>query len=157
MRVYSFVSTWRFRAPIEQVWAPIRDYQSWPSWWPEIARARLVMPGDADGVGETIDFVFRTRLGYALRFRSTVTHVLAPRELDGRVTGELEGTGRWRFVSEGEGARVEVLWDVATTNRWMNLLGPIAAPAFRWNHAQVMASGERSLGRLLANRAAQSP
>jgi uncharacterized protein YndB with AHSA1/START domain len=37
MQQYRFVTIWRFRAPIEQVWDAILDYQAWPSWWPVIA------------------------------------------------------------------------------------------------------------------------
>ena len=41
---------------------------------------------------------------------------------------------------------------MATTERWMNLLGPIAGPAFRWNHDQVMRNGALGLAELLDAR-----
>ena len=34
----------------------------------------------------------------------------------------------------------------------MNHLAPLLAPVFRWNHAQVMQEGERSLTQYLARR-----
>ena len=154
MAQYHFVTTWRVRAPIDQVWQVIRDYQSWPSWWPAIAAARRVRQGDADGVGEVVDLVFRTPLGYRLRFRVTAEHVRAPHELDGRAVGELEGVGRWRLAESGGETVVRYAWDVRTTRWWMNVLAPIARPAFAWNHDRVMASGRAGLRRLLAGRAA---
>lgn len=150
MATYSFVTTWRFRAPVEHVWQAIQQYQHWPGWWPAIVQARQIAPGDTDGVGEIAEFTFRTRLPYRVRFVMTTTHVRPPYELDGRATGELEGTGRWRLSAEGSGTLVQYFWDVRTTRWFMNLLAPIARPAFSWNHDQVMASGRAGLERLLA-------
>jgi hypothetical protein len=91
MAVYSFVTTWHFDAPIEQVWQSIRNYQAWSSWWPSIAEARQIAPGDTTGVGESVEFAFRTRLPYQLRCRMTTVRIVEPRELDGRAEGELQG------------------------------------------------------------------
>jgi hypothetical protein len=149
MTSYSFVTTWRFRAPIERVWDAIRDYQRWPA----IAEAKQIAPGDADGMGEIAEFTFRTRLPYRVRFIMTTTSVRAPFELDGRAVGELEGTGRWRLSQEGDVTLVQYFWDVRTTRWFMNLLAPIARPAFNWNHDQVMTSGRVGLMRKLAREA----
>ena len=153
MATYSFVTTWRFRAPIEWVRDAIRDYQGWPSWWRTVVAARQVARGDAQGLGETVEFVFRTRLPYQVRFRMTTTHVRPPTELDGQAVGELDGTGRWRLRQDGDTTLVQYYWDVRTTRWWMNLLAPVARPLFAWNHDQVMESGRRGLARLLARRA----
>jgi hypothetical protein len=148
---YSFVTRWSFDAPIEAVWEAIRDYQAWPSWWPSIAEARRI---EGTGVGETVEFAFRTRLPYRLRFRMTTTRLDAPRAMDGRASGELAGTGRWRLADNGHGTDVTYYWDVRTTRWWMNMLAPVARPMFKWNHDQVMADGRRGLARLLARRTA---
>jgi carbon monoxide dehydrogenase subunit G len=154
MADYSFVTTWRFRAPIERVWQAIADFRSWPRWWPAIAQVKQIAPGDAEGVGEIVEYTFRTRLPYRLRFLMTTTHARPPTELEGRAVGELEGTGRWRLAAEGEETVVRYFWDVRTTRWWMNLLAPIARPVFAWNHDQVMESGRRGLARWLAKQAA---
>lgn len=153
MAQYSFVTTWRFDAPIDRVWDVIRDYRAWPRWWPAIQEAKQIARGDAGGVGELAEFTFRTRLPYKVRFFMTTTHVRAPYEIDGNAVGELEGTGRWRLTAEGGETRVQYFWDVRTTRWWMNVLAPVARPAFQWNHDQVMESGREGLARLLA----QSP
>ncbi|MGD9893139.1 MAG: SRPBCC family protein [Dehalococcoidia bacterium] len=153
MANYSFVTRWRFDAPIEPVWDAIRRYKEWPHWWPSIAEARLITHGDSNGIGEAVEFAFRTRLPYRLRFRMTTVRIVPPRELDGRAEGELRGTGRWRLAPDDGGTRVTYYWDVQTASRWMNLLAPIARPVFRWNHDQVMEDGRRGLARLLAHRA----
>ena len=40
-------------------------------------------------------------------------------------------------------------WNVATTKPWMNLLAPIARPAFEWNHDWVMSHGGTGIAELL--------
>jgi hypothetical protein len=157
MATYSFVTRWRVDAPPEQVFEVIRTYAAWPSWWPSIAEARQIRSGDANGTGETVEFTFRTKLPYTLRFMMTTTNVQSPAELDGRAEGELAGTGRWRLAADGDGTRVTYYWDVSTTRWWMNLLAPVARPVFKWNHDQVMEDGRRGLERLLARRSAEAP
>jgi hypothetical protein len=157
MAQYSFVTRWRVEAPIDAVYEAIRSYQAWPSWWPSIAAAEQLEPGDTEGLGETVEFTFRTKLPYTLRFKMTTTSVKPPTELDGRAEGELAGTGRWRLAPDGAGTRVTYYWDVRTARWWMNLLAPIARPAFKWNHDQVMEDGRRGLEKLLAHRSAARP
>jgi uncharacterized protein YndB with AHSA1/START domain len=152
MAQYTFMTRWRFEAPIEQVWEAIRDYRAWPNWWPAIAKADQVQAGDVEGCGEVVDFLFRTRLPYSLGFRMTTTMVERPHRLEGMATGQLEGTGRWE-LREAQGATgVVYYWEVTTTRWWMQLLAPVARPLFTWNHDQVMQSGERGLRRLLRSR-----
>lgn len=69
--------------------------------------------------------------------------------LEGEATGELEGTGRWMLTSEDGWTRVRYTWDVRTTRWWMNLLAPVARPAFNWNHDELMREGGESLARRL--------
>jgi hypothetical protein len=43
-------------------------------------------------------------------------------------------------------------WNVRTTRSWMNLVGPVARPVFRWNHNAVMHRGGEGLANLLGAR-----
>ena len=49
------------------------------------------------------------------------------------------------------GGVTEVLyeWNVSTTKPWMNLLAPVARPAFEWNHDWVMSHGGTGIAKLL--------
>ena len=154
MNRYSLPTTWRLRAPIDRVWEAIYDYEAWPSWWPAIQSATRVTRGGENGVGEVSRFVFRAPFGYKLRFQTVVTHCVPPHELDGRSTGDLEGTGRWRLSTESDGTVVHYRWNVRTTIWWMNLLAPILRPLFIYSHRRVMKEGGKRLARLLARRVA---
>jgi hypothetical protein len=90
-------------------------------------------PGAADGVGQRLRLLFRTRLPYTLGFDVQVTRVEPPFRLEALAAGELDGTGRWTLTSADGGTLVRYDWDVRTTRRWMNLLAPATRPVFRWN------------------------
>jgi len=145
MADYHFVSTWQIQAPIERVWEEIYHAERWPTWWKYVVGADELEPGAADGVGKRMHLLFRTRLPYTLGFDVRVTRVRPPSELDAEATGELEGTGRWRLSPADGGTLVRYTWDIRTTRWWMNLLAPVARPAFSWNHHELMRTGGESL------------
>jgi uncharacterized protein YndB with AHSA1/START domain len=149
MAEYHFVSTWQIQAPIERVWEEIYHAERWPSWWKYVIRVDEREAGAADGVGKRLRLLFRTRLPYTLGFDVQVTCVQPPSRLEARAAGELDGTGRWTLTATDGGTLVRYDWDVRTTRRWMNLLAPVARPAFSWNHDQLMREGGQSLAHRL--------
>ena len=149
MAEYHFVSTWQIQAPIERVWEEIYHAERWPSWWTYVVGVDELEPGAADGVGKRLHLLFRTRLPYTLGFDVCVTRVESPFKLDAEATGELAGTGRWTLTSADGGTLVRYSWDIRTTGWWMNLLAPVARPAFTWNHHELMRAGGESLARRL--------
>jgi uncharacterized protein YndB with AHSA1/START domain len=147
---YRFLTTWLLRADIEPVFDALHDTEAWPQWWPGVRRVVSHGGGDADGVGKRFEIVWRSFLPYDLAFETEVTRVQRPHVMEGTARGELAGTGRWRLFSQDGVVAVLYEWNVATTKAWMNVLGPIGRPAFRWNHDHVMRAGGRGLARMLA-------
>lgn len=149
MPAYRFVTHWRIRAPIQDIWRAIFESEKWPEWWRGVVSVADIQPGNADGVGGVRRYVWKSALPYLLAFEMEVTRVEAPRRLEGRASGELEGTGVWD-LSEADGVTsVQYTWSVRTTRPWMNLLAPIARPIFAWNHDYVMSRGADGLAHLL--------
>jgi hypothetical protein len=105
--------------------------------------------GGPDGVGRRQHLVFTTRLPYRLGFDLQTHRVQAPTILEAVATGELEGVGRWTLSPDDGWTLVRYNWDVHTTTWWMNLLAPIARPAFTWNHDALMLDAANSLARQL--------
>jgi hypothetical protein len=95
-------------------------------------------------VGELDRFIWRSVLPYSLGFDLRVTRVEPPYLIEGHATGELEGVGTWRLY-QGQGVAIVYDWRVRTTKPWMNILGPLARPAFAWNHDVVMRQGAEGL------------
>lgn len=151
-RRYRFLTAWLIEAERERVFDAIWFSERWPEWWRGVVEATELAPGDEDGIGRRGRYEWRSRIPYPVRFEVVATRIERPALLEGDVSGGLEGTGRWRFYEQGGITAVLYEWEVATTRSWMNLLGPIAGPAFRWNHDQVMRNGALGLAELLDAR-----
>ncbi len=149
MTDYTFVTLWRFRAPVDAVWALLHDAEAWPAWWRGVEQVEALAAGDALGVGTVRRFTWKSVLPYRLRFDLRVTRIEKPFALEGEAFGELEGAGRWSLEADGDWTRVRYDWTVRTTRPWMNALAPLLKPAFRWNHDVVMRRGAEGLGRRL--------
>jgi uncharacterized protein YndB with AHSA1/START domain len=146
---YSFLTTWCLEAPREPVWEAIWDSERWPEWWRGVERVQVLEPGNADRVGELSRYTWKSRLPYRLEFEMRTTRVERPYLVEGEAQGELTGQGRWRLF-QGDGATaVTYEWLVETTERWMNVLAPLARPVFAWNHDVVMRNGGEGLARRL--------
>jgi len=151
MREYEFLTTWCLDAPIERVFDVLRDSRGYPRWWKGVKSVVALADGDPEGVGEASRFTWRSVLPYELSFDSRVTRVERPHLIEGTATGELEGTGVWRLY-EGSGTAAVYEWRVHTTRACMNVLAPVARPAFAWNHDIVMRQGADGIARELGAR-----
>jgi hypothetical protein len=161
-RLFDLSSTWHLPATTEQVWAIIADINmSWPQWWPHcsfaapLSRTQAKSNSQEDILTATTAYLnFKASLGYTLTISIHPTDVVAPREIDFDAGGHLHGTGRVTLLPEeqGQATRMDIEWRVRPTQRWMNFLTPIAAPAFKAAHALMMRQGERGLIKALANQ-----
>jgi uncharacterized protein YndB with AHSA1/START domain len=152
MTEYRFVSDWRLDAPVDTVWQAINASETWPAWWRDVHRVDVLTTGDAEGLGAVRRYTWRTALPYSFVFETRTTRVERPHLLEALATGQLVGTGRWRLTEQAGLTRVEYFWFVRTSKTWMNLLAPVARPAFGWNHAIVMRRGAQDLARHLGAR-----
>ncbi|MDQ3728738.1 MAG: SRPBCC family protein [Actinomycetota bacterium] len=152
MRAYRFSTTWVLEADRERVWDAVYESERWPEWWRGVIRTERLADGDADGIGQRGVYEWRARLPYTVRFEIVSTVVRRPFALGGDASGELSGSGLWRFFSEGNSTAVVYDWNVRTQKPWMNALGPLAKPILRSNHDWVMRNGGEGLGRRLGAR-----
>lgn len=97
MADYRFLTTWCIDAPIDRVWAALRESEEWPRWWRGVERVVTLEPGDADGLGALHRYTWRSRLPYTLEFEMRTTRVEPPHLLQGPRAGS--STGRARGAS----------------------------------------------------------
>lgn len=153
---YHLFTEWQFDAPLDVVWDAIYHAEAWPDWWKSVESVITLSRGDADGVGAQQRYTWKGVLPYRLTFVTRVTRIEHLQLLEGRVEGDLEGQGRWRFL-RGQGlTTVHYEWQVRTTKLWMTALAPLARPIFRWNHDAVMRAGGVGLARYLEARLTKS-
>ncbi len=134
------------------MWDAIYDSERWPDWWRGVQLAERLSPGDDHGIGQVGRYVWRSRIPYPVEFEIVSTKVERPDVLEGRASGGLEGVGRWRLFEHPPVTAVVYEWNVRTTKRWMNLVGPLARPIFERNHDWVMRNGGVGLATLLGAR-----
>ena len=143
---YQFVTIWTIPSPVEPIWAELMAPEQWPAWWRGVERVDLVRPGrGAHGVGAVRDYTWRSVLPYRLKFSMETTRVEALSLIEGRATGELEGSGCWHLTPLGSGTRIQYDWHVVANKWWMRTLAPIARALFEWNHDVVMEWGRKGL------------
>lgn len=151
---FDLVSHWRLAAPVERVWAALREPESWPLWWPYVRSVRLLHPGGTDGLGSVRLFHWSTRLPYDIEIEIESVECLRHQRIRGRSRGQLRGEGIWLLRGEGLHTDVTYVWRVDLGRRWMRWSAPLLAPLFRWNHDGVMRAGGAGLARHLAAAAA---
>jgi uncharacterized protein YndB with AHSA1/START domain len=152
MAEYRFLTTWLLEAERQRVWDAIYDSERWPEWWSGVLEAEKLEEGDEAGVGQFGRYVWKAKLPYRVEFWIRTTRVEPPHLLEGDADGELAGVGRWRLFEQSGLTAVIYEWNVHTTKAWMNLLAPVARPAFQSNHDYVMRNGGEGLAKLLGAR-----
>jgi hypothetical protein len=149
MADYAFLTTWLLDSPREPVWEAIYDQERWPEWWRGVEEVEELNGGDGGRIGAVSRMVWKSLLPYRVEFEVTTTHIERPYLLQADAVGELAGIGRWRLYEHDGATAVLYEWNVSTTKRWMNLLAPVARPAFEWNHDWVMSHGATGIAKLL--------
>jgi hypothetical protein len=154
MRVaeFQFLTIWRIDAPVAAAWAAIHDSAHWPEWWKNVEGVAEIEAGSGEGVGAIQRYTWKGRLPYRLVFDMRVTRIEPLVALEGEASGDVEGTGCWRFSTDRGITVIRYDWRVRTTRAWMNALAPLARPVFEWNHDAVMREGGAGLARRLDAR-----
>lgn len=148
MTPYRFVTQFVVSAPIDAVFRAIADPR-WVDGWGDATRVERRRPGDDTGLGARFDATVRAPLGYTLT-ASIETVVARPWDrLEMQATGGVVGTGTWDLEETPAGTEVSFHWDVSTTERWMDLLAPVARPVFERSHGIVMHRAARTAARHL--------
>ena len=141
---YRFQSEWWLEASRLRVFEALKDLESYVEWWPEVKEVKRIAEG-------RFEMVARATLPYELRF-ITSQSVLDESTgiIEAGLRGDLNGFSRWT-LSQRNGHTVAVFdEEVHTGKRLLNVLAPVARPAFRYNHTLMMRHGQEGLQRLLS-------
>ncbi len=157
--LYDLCSKWVLAANTSEVWNVIADPDmSWPSWWPHCTFAGPLAREESHDktpagilLATTAKLNFKAILGYTLTISVHPTLVETPRVIEFDAGGHLEGSGRVTLTARPDAStNMGIEWRVRPTQRWMNALTPLAAPAFTAAHAHLMSQGEKGLRAALA-------
>lgn len=149
MAEYQFSTTWRIKAPLQDVWDVLYHPDVWPEWWRNVVRIVEIEKGDEYGIGALHRYTWKGVLPYRITFDIRVMDIVPLQLLEGQASGEVEGIGQWFLSYDGTYTLARYHWHIRTKALWMNCLAPLTAPLFRWNHHSVMREGARGLARKL--------
>jgi ribosome-associated toxin RatA of RatAB toxin-antitoxin module len=150
MPYYQFITSWKLDAPLEKIWELISNVPEWQHWWPGVLEVKVLESAGNNGHQVRFAHTWRSFIPYKLKFVTEVTEIALYDEIKANVTGELKGTGRWKFMKDrNDGTIVTYFWFVNTTRIWMNLTAPFLSGIFRWNHDTVMRWGGMGLAKKL--------
>jgi hypothetical protein len=143
---YQFLTVWRVAGTIEEVRAVLNDGKTLPEWWPSVyLDVREVEPGRPDGLGRVLDLHTKGWLPYTLRWTLRITEPATDAGFALEASGDLDGTGRWRFEQDGPEVVVTYDWRISATKPLLRRLSWLLRPAFSANHHWAMKRGEESL------------
>lgn len=137
MTSYRFVTEIRVAAPVEAVYRAIAD-PAWVDDWGDATRVERRRHGDETGLGACFDATVRAPLGYTLSARIETVEAIPCSRLRMSASGSVEGSGVWELAQRQGHTETRFTWAVRTTERWMNLLSPVARPVFERSHGVVV-------------------
>ena len=153
---YVFVDEWHVDAPPEAVFDAIADGRTYPEWWTPV-----YISVDADGpprVGAESRQLFKGRLPYKLKTRSTITRLEPPLVLVAAdVVGDLRGKGVWTLTPAAGGTDVQFDWRVFADRGFIRVLTPVLRPVFRSNHNWAIKRAMEGLEPYAKRRGAAGP
>jgi hypothetical protein len=152
MAEYRLVTLWHIDAPLHEVYDAVLESLRWPKWWQGAEYVEQIDGGDEDGIGSVRRYTWKSPLAYKICFDACTTRIEPLAALEAQVSGDLEGTGAWRFSNDKGLTTVCYEWHVRTTKPWMNLLAPVARSLFEQSHCVLMQNGAEGLARFLGAR-----
>ena len=158
---FVLISRWRMTCPSQPIWALLTDLESWPHWWPQVSRVRLLRRAPVGEAGTHAALTWRSPLGY--RFTIEVINTRRERaadghcEIEGRSSGDLLGQGLWVLdpvpdqvpgtggAASAQQVDVTYRYEVELGKRWMRIAAPLLRVLFKWSHFAVMEAGAKGM------------
>lgn len=155
---YHFVTNWRVRGTVEEVYDVISNPSDLTRWWPSVyLDVQELKKGDQSGTGKIVSLHTKGWLPYTLRWQFRVSDHQPPHTFSIEAWGDFVGKGTWKLEQDGEWTNVEYDWRISAEKPLLKSLSFIMKPFFAANHRWAMAKGEESLRLELQRRQARTP
>jgi Polyketide cyclase / dehydrase and lipid transport len=154
---FRFVTHWRVRGDVEEIYDVLADGPDLARWWPSVyLDVQELEHGGPDAVGRVIRLYTKGWLPYTLRWQFRITENNRPHGFALEAWGDFDGRGIWTFTQEGDYVDIAYDWAIAAEKPLLRRLSFLMKPVFAANHRWAMAQGEKSLKLELARRRAGS-
>ena len=154
---YHFITNWRVRSTVEEVYDIISKTRELPRWWPSVyLKVDEIMPGDENGVGKQVSLLTRGWLPYTLLWEFEVVESRKPYGSTIAAKGDFIGRGIWQFEQDGDSVDISYDWQITAEKPLLKVLTPLLKPVFSANHRWAMEKGQESLKLEIARRQART-
>lgn len=158
--VYHFITYWKVKATVEEVYDTLGDAEGLARWWPSVyLDVKVLKPGDVLGLGKVVELYTKGWLPYTLRWSFTITEVDKPGGFTIVPSGDFSGRGIWTFIQDIEDpeyCNIVYDWKIAAEKPLLKKLTFLVRPVFSANHLWAMKKGEESLKLELLRRREKS-
>jgi len=135
------------------VYDVLADAELLPLWWGEVYRSVTPVNGLGKGkVGARAKARARGALPYELNFEIEAAELVPGKRVGVKTYGDFDGIWTADLKPEGDGTRVDLVWQVTVERPVLKFLSPLLRPAFAWNHRWTTPRGEAGLRVYLAAR-----
>jgi hypothetical protein len=151
---YHFITHWRVKSTLEEVYNILSDTLEFPRWCPSVyLSVTEVHSGGADHIGRVMQMHTKGRLPYTIRWFSRLAESNRPYGFTIEASGDFQGRGVWTFSKDGRHVKITYDWRVRAGKPLLKYLSFLLKPIFAANHRWAMARGEEGLRAELARRA----
>lgn len=150
---YHFITYWRVRGTVVDVYDTLVDALGYPRWWPEVyLSADVINRGDASGAGASVNLLTKGKLPYRLRWTAELIEATPPDGFSIEARGDFVGRGVWTFSQVAGEVQIVFDWQLRAEKPLLRWLSFALKPVFVWNHRWAMRKGEAALVRELKRR-----
>lgn len=128
-------------APVATVWEHLKDVGAYQAWWPWLRS----FDADALRPGAVWRCVVVPLVPRPMRFRLTLTEVVARRTVAAEVDGDIRGEARFDLHPDGGGSQVHLVSSLEAGSAELRFLSALARPVARRSHDWVIDTGLRQL------------
>ena len=150
---FVLTSRWRMDIDAAPLWALLTDIPSWPRWWPQVKRVRVLQRAAGDPVGNLTQIDWSSAPLNDLRLQLLTTAAERPRLLEGRASGDLRGLGAWILEPTPDGGvELTCRCEVELDRSWMRSLAPLLRPVLEGKLFAVVRAGAQGMAQALGCR-----
>ena len=147
--VVDYRGAFAFPLSPQALWDEVERFERFERWWAWLGD--FVVEGEGLRAGTVLRGTVAPPLPYRMRVAVRLVDCEAPRRIEARVLGDLEGPARLTLApATGGGTRVDVAWSVEMRQPVMRLAARVAHPLLRWGHDRVVEATAAGFRRHLA-------
>ncbi|MBI4395438.1 MAG: polyketide cyclase [Candidatus Omnitrophica bacterium] len=147
---YHFITHWRLKGNIHEVYEILNDPIHYPNWWgTNLLSVEEVQSG---GQEKRFRMKMKGRLPYTLEWELVHTESMKPSRIISDAIGDFVGRGIWTLKQMGSEVDILFDWNIRTEKPFLRYFSWVLKPLFSANHNWVMEQARKGLIQEIRNK-----